>query len=183
MRKEPKSLSFDEFADELLLEKQPRAIVILGSAQIDTQLRNIIESFIWPKAGKPNEVDELLDGDNPLSTFSSRIKISFRLGLIDERLLNALNKIREIRNQAAHWITFGVSDAPLRDQLKHLNAIITNRRSYSLTVSRFFTEEQKLNELETLQAMLLTLSAILGSIESRIHSKSLSTTYIQFNLD
>ena len=39
MRKEPKELTFDEFADELLKEKQPRALVILAAAKIDTQLR------------------------------------------------------------------------------------------------------------------------------------------------
>jgi len=102
MRKEPKTLTFDEFADELLAERQPRALVILASAQIDTQLRRVIEGFLWQKPGKAKEADELFDGEGPLSTFSSRIKIALRLGIIDARLADALNKLRDVRNQAAH---------------------------------------------------------------------------------
>ncbi len=163
MRKEPKKFTFDEFADGLLVERQPRALVILASAQIDTQLRNVLEAFFWQKVGKSNGPDELFDGESPLSTFSSRIKVSRRLGLIDDSLANALDKLRELRNQAAHWISFGIAEAPLRDQLKHLKMLITPRRSYRLTVSKFFGNEQ-LSELESLQAVLLTLSVLLGSI-------------------
>lgn len=182
MRKEPKSLSFDEFADELLAEHQPRALVILASAQIDTQLRNALAAFLWPKAGKPNDPDELFDGESPLATFSSRIKVSLRLGLIDDRLANALDKLRDVRNQAAHWISFGVADAPLRDQLKHLQKLIAGRRSYRLTVSKFFANEQ-LSELESLQAMLLTLSALLGSINATMPERSLPKLQDPLKLD
>src|SRR5262245_52021169 len=114
MRKEPRTLTFDEFADELMQERQPRALVILASAQIDYQIRSLLEEFLWPKASKPSAPDELFDGDNPLSSFSSRIKMCRRLGLLDDRLAGALHNLREIRNQAAHWISFGVADAPLK---------------------------------------------------------------------
>jgi hypothetical protein len=166
VRKEPKYLTFDEFADELLAERQPRALIILASAHIDTQLRNLLEAFMWKKPGKPSAPDELFDGDSPLSTFSSRIKVSRRLGLIDDRLASALDKLREVRNQAAHWIWFGVTDAPLRDQLKHLRTLIVQRRSYRLTVSRFFGDQQ-LTEFGSLQAVLLTLSALVASVQTR----------------
>ena len=172
MRKEPKTLSFDEFADGLLSERQPRALVILASAQIDTQLRNVLEAFLWEKAGKSKDPDELFDGDSPLSSFSSRIKISRRLGLIDAALTNALDKLRDVRNQAAHWVSFGVANAPLRDQLKHLQTLITHRRSYHLTVSRFFAGQQ-LSDLESLQAVLLTLSVLLGSIHASMPERCL----------
>jgi len=135
VRKEPRSLTFDEFADELLAEHQPRALVILASAQIDTQLRNVIAGFLWQKPGKANDPDELFDRDGPLSSFSSRIKLALRLGIIDERLADALDKLRDVRNQAAHWITFVVPHDPLRSQLKHLQTLIAGRRSYQLTVS------------------------------------------------
>ena len=182
MRKEPKSLTFDQFADELLAERQPRALVILASAQIDTQLRNVIEGFLWPKPGKPKGADELFDGDSPLSTFSSRIKVALRLGIIDERLADALDKLRDVRNQAAHWISFGVAESPLRDQLKHLRALITGRRSYRLTVAKFFNSEP-LNDLESLQAVLLTLSVLLGSIHTRMSERSLPQIQKPVKLD
>ena len=165
-------LTFDEFADELLAESQPRALVILASAKIDTQLREVLEGFLWPKAGTVKDSDELFDGDGPLSTFSSRIKMALRLGIIDESFANALDKLRDIRNKAAHWISFGVAEAPLRDQLKNLQSLVAGRRSYKLTVSRFFTEG-KLNDFESLQAILLTLSVLLGSIHDTVPERSL----------
>jgi len=182
MRKEPKTLTFDEFADELLAERQPRALVILASAQIDTQLRRVIEGFLWQKPGKAKKADELFDGEGPLSTFSSRIKIALRLGIIDARLTDALNKLRDVRNQAAHWISFGITAAPLRDQLNHLQSLVTPRRSYQLTVAKFFTGE-RLNELESVQAVLLTLSALLGSIDVTISDRSLRKNQKPIKLD
>ncbi len=182
MRKEPKTLTFDEFADGLLSERQPRTLVILASAQIDSQLRNVIEAFLWQKVGKPKDSDELFDGDSPLSSFSSRIKISRRLGLIDDPLANALEKLRDVRNQAAHWISFGVADAPLRDQLTHLQTLITHRRSYRLTVSKFFGGQQ-LTDMESLQAMLLTLSVLLGSIHATMPERSLAKLQKPLSLD
>lgn len=182
MRKEPKTLTFDEFADELLAEHQPRALVILASAQIDTQLRQVVEGFLWPKVGKAKDADELFDGESPLSSFSSRIKIAVRLGIIDGHLADALDKLRDVRNQAAHWISFGVADAPLRDQLKHLQSLVADRRSYKLTVAKFFTESQ-LNDFESLQAVLLTLSVLLGSIHSTIAERSLPKTQPPIKVD
>jgi hypothetical protein len=49
MRKEPKALDFDGFADEFLREKQSRALVILAAAKIDTQLRLRVEKFMLAK--------------------------------------------------------------------------------------------------------------------------------------
>jgi hypothetical protein len=172
MRQEPKTLTFDEFADELMQERQPRALVILASAQIDYQIKSLLEEFLWPKAAKQKEPDELLDGDNPLSSFSSRIKVCRRLGLLDDRLADALHKLRDIRNQAAHWISFGVAGAPLRDQLKHLQSLVVPRRSYRLTVGRFFSDP-RLTDFESLQAVLLTLSVLIQSIRTKLSEKSL----------
>jgi hypothetical protein len=182
MSKSIKLYTFDEFADELLAERQPRALIILASSQIDSQLRNLIEIFLLPKTAKAKEPDELLEGDTPLSTFSSRIKISIRLGIIDKPIADALNNLRDIRNKAAHWIMFGVSESPLREKLKALDGLIKQRRSYQLTVSKFFTDEQ-LNELQSLQATLLTLSVLLASIKTKIIGRSLPKIHKPLTLD
>jgi hypothetical protein len=167
MRKEPKGLTFDEFADELLKEKQPRALVILAAAKIDTQLQSLIEKILLPKAAKPKETDELLESDNPLATFSAKTKICLRLGVLDESIADVLNRLRAIRNQAAHWVTFGLSDAPLREQCKHLRNLIQRRRSYRLTVARFFGYTD-LDEFESLQATLLTIAVLVESIFQKV---------------
>ena len=182
MHKEPKSLTFDEFADELLAESQPRALVILASAKLDTQLRQAIEGFIWPKFGKARDEDELFDGLNPLSSFSARIKIALRLGLIDKSLSDALNMLREVRNQAAHWTSFGVTDSPLKDQLRHLQSLVNKRSSYKLTVAKFLGDGV-LNDLESVKAVLLTLCVLLESIQIKMPERSLAKIQNPFNLN
>jgi hypothetical protein len=168
---ESKSLSFDEFADELLAENQPRSLVILAAAKADQQLKSLIEAFLLPKNAKPNDQDELLDGDNPLGTFSSRIKFCRRAGLIDETLGKTLDKLRALRNQAAHWVSFGItSSSSLRDQLRHFRSEIEKRRSYKLTVSRFFGRAPLTPE-EELQASLLTLTVLLESAQTAFTAK------------
>jgi DNA-binding MltR family transcriptional regulator len=176
MSAKQKLLTLDEFAEEIMAEKQPRALIILGTSQIEIQLRNLIQSFILPKKSKTNDADELLDGDTPLSTFSSRIKIAVRLGLIDVNLANQLNKLREIRNIAAHWTRFRILDSPLKDKVRDLQLLITARRSYKLTVERFYDDEE-LNDIQSLQAMLLTLSAIIASLENKFQNESLLKMY------
>lgn len=163
MRKEPKELTFDEFAEELLRERQPRALVILAAAKIDTQLQSLVEKALLPKAAKPNDADELLEGDNPLATFSARTKVCRRLGIIDESVAIALDRLRGIRNQAAHWVTFGLSDSPLREQCKNLHNSFALRRSYRLTAEKFFGTTE-LDDFEALQATLLTVSVLLESL-------------------
>jgi len=167
MAKEPKNLTFDEFADELLLETQPRALVILATAKIDMQLRSLVEATLLPKRGKPGASDDLLDGDNPLATFSARIKICQRAGLIDDRLAWTLDLLRGLRNQAAHWVSFGIADSPLKDQLRNLHSVVEARRSYQLTMARFFGDSS-LDAAQRLQATLLTLSVLLESVRAKI---------------
>ena len=140
------------------------------------------EGFLFEKSAKEKEDDELLDGDNPLTTFSSRIKVCKRLGLLDKTLFDALNTLRNIRNQAAHWILFGMGDAPLREQIKHLKSLIENRRSYRLTVGKFF-HKGKLSELESLQAVLLTLCVLLETIRMMIPKVSLAKVHKPIKLN
>jgi hypothetical protein len=78
-----KLLNFDVFAEEFLRENNPRVITIIGASKIDEQLLEILRTYFMPKIESGNKTDELLIGDTPLGTFSSRIKIIYRLGLID----------------------------------------------------------------------------------------------------
>tara|TARA_R110002096_G_scaffold92724_1_gene209388 strand:+ start:87 stop:695 length:609 start_codon:yes stop_codon:yes gene_type:complete len=83
-------------------KESDRAAVILGAAKLDILLYQILVATLKPS---PTSTDALLDGDSPLSTFSSRINLCHRLGLIDDQLARALNIIRKIRNSFAHEIS------------------------------------------------------------------------------
>lgn len=166
--KEPKTLTFDEFADELLAESQPRAMIILASSQVDYLLRDVLARYLLPKSAKSKDPDELLDGDVPLATFSARIKVTRRLGLIDADFYDLLNKLRVIRNSAAHWRVFGVNDAPLRESIKDLRSRVEGRTSLTLILGKYFdgNEVEELDPLNALRAVLLTLCALTASVES-----------------
>lgn len=56
----------------------------------------------WTLSDALVERDILLDNNGPLTTFSSRIELSYLLGLIGEQTRRDLNLIRKIRNEFAH---------------------------------------------------------------------------------
>ena len=102
-----------EFKDE-----SDRAAVVLGVSNLDNLLYQLLEGFLQPNTGKK---DELLEGDSPLSTFSARIHMCYRLGLIDSEFTRALHLVRKIRNSFAHQVS-GVSlqSGPQSDRIKDL---------------------------------------------------------------
>jgi hypothetical protein len=92
--------SVKEFLIEMK-EDNDRAVVIVGAANVDYLLRRLIEQSLLPRL---NKEDELLDGDSSLSTFSSKIHLCYRLGLIDKEFSQLLHILRKLRNDFAHKI-------------------------------------------------------------------------------
>jgi hypothetical protein len=102
-----------EFKDE-----SDRAAVILGAAKLDALLYQILDRYMLPSL---SSTDELLDGDAPLSTFSSRINTCYRLGLLSPEFAKALHMIRKIRNAFAHEISGCTLDTgPQGDRVRSL---------------------------------------------------------------
>src|ERR1700730_15274 len=163
---EPREL-FDSFAEDLLAERSARPLVIVGASKVDDLLLGMLRLFLLPKIGKEKAQDELLEGDAPLATFSARIKLCRRLGLIDETLYLALERLRALRNLSAHSIAFDESTSPVRDHLAELKMKIANRSSYRLTKERYF-ESATLRAIEEWQCLLLTLCVLLQAIREKI---------------
>lgn len=87
----------DEFRKE-----SDRAAVVLTASIMDELLRTVLAARLVPVTSSS---DELFDGANaPLGTFSSRIEMSYRLGLISVKFARDLHLIRKIRNDFAHNI-------------------------------------------------------------------------------
>jgi hypothetical protein len=64
-------------------KERDRACVILSVAMLDQALESLLGCYL---VAVPGSEDPLLDGVcAPISTFSSRIDIAFRLGLISSR--------------------------------------------------------------------------------------------------
>ena len=74
---------FDSFAEDLLAERSIRPLIIVGTAKVADLLLEILRAFLLPQIKNQKESDEMLEADSPLATFSARIKMCRRLGLID----------------------------------------------------------------------------------------------------
>lgn len=158
---------FDSFVEDLLGEKNARPIIIVGASRIDDLLYRILSNYFLPKSSKKSVQDELLEGDNPLGTFSSRIKAVYRLGIIDVELFKVLERIRAIRNKSAHSIEFKINKSPIREHVSELKKMVLNRKSYERTSERYF-KDIDFNEIKELQCIMITVCVLLEAISATI---------------
>ena len=80
-----------------------RGTALSVASLVETALFQFIRSWVVRPANKDEE-NLLFGGDAPLGNFSSRIRVAYAFGLIDESVRNNLNTIREIRNAFAHTV-------------------------------------------------------------------------------
>jgi len=101
---------WDRLYKEEFAKETDRAGVILSASMLDQVLETILRSHL---SASSSTDDELFDSSNaPLSSFSSRINMCHRLGLISPRLCRDLHIVRKIRNQFAHNITGCTFETP-----------------------------------------------------------------------
>jgi hypothetical protein len=94
-----------QWMHELMEESSDRAAVIVGTAMIDDSLKSLLMGWFCPSP--ITSEDDLLGQERSLSTLNSRIRISYRLRLIDREFAEALHEVRELRNAYAHWTIAG----------------------------------------------------------------------------
>ena len=104
-----------EFAKE-----SDRAAVILTASITDELLRSLIAARLVPVSSSN---DDLFDGANaPIGTFSARIEIAYRLGLVSVKFARDLHLLRRIRNDFAHNIQgCSFDDAKVKSRIVELN--------------------------------------------------------------
>lgn len=125
---------YNEFKDESY-----RSVVIVSVAKIDDLLREILTKVFLPDMRKE---DSLLASEGPLGTFSSRILILFRLGLIDRATFDFLNLLRKIRNDCAHKFPLKLDEGRAGDQLRALMQVgcVNPRFSYDTSFKELILE-------------------------------------------
>lgn len=83
-----------------LTNESSRGAILIGTAKVEEYLEKLISSIL-PKEDKKYKT-RLLNYPGPISSFSSKIELSYAFRLIDKDLYDALNILRKIRNNAAH---------------------------------------------------------------------------------
>ena len=84
-----------------IFKESDRSVGVLLGAELDVLLEKLLHHALLPKNKKSNP---LLEHDGPLATFSSRIELCYRMGLISEDWHHDLQTIRKIRNEFAHGL-------------------------------------------------------------------------------
>ncbi len=79
----------------IMMEGTDRLCVLMGSAYLENELTKLLDSF-FIKDDKI--INKLFEKDRPLSSFSSRIDISYSLGLIPAGVRKDLHLISKIRH-------------------------------------------------------------------------------------
>lgn len=82
-----------------LANEGQRSAVVLGAARCDVALERLLKKVTMHH---PDGADNLFDPDRPLGSFSAKISLCYRLGLIDRHLEHALQMLRRTRNEFAH---------------------------------------------------------------------------------
>lgn len=110
---------WDEVLSREFDRESDRASVILAAALLDSALETLLKTRLVPSA---TANDTLLDGAYaPISSFSARIDLAYRIGLISAKLSRDLHLIRKIRNNFAHNVS-GASfeDSAVRNRVQEL---------------------------------------------------------------
>lgn len=103
----------------MLHDHDERGLILSLAAFAEEALGRLIEAFMLPVAASK----DLLTGFNaPLGTFSSRIKASYALGLINEEQFKDLEYLRKIRNGFAHaWESVSLEQDKLASYARNMS--------------------------------------------------------------
>lgn len=82
-----------------------RAAAIIGGAYLDELITEVLRSFL---VGDKKSDKSIFEGNGALATFSSKIELAYRSGLLSKLEHKSLHCIRRIRNEFAHRLV-GVS--------------------------------------------------------------------------
>jgi len=157
-----------EFTDFMtgVMAYDQRSSVIVIVAKLDMLLYQIIKKITFPS---PRKVDELLDGDAPLSSFSAKIIFVHRLGRMDDDLSQALHLIRRIRNDFAHNPdSCGLGLSPHADRIREIAAIYRGYpqeyAEYRDRVSKIFKITSSIAEQDFFTVCAIVLQTIMLSV-------------------
>ncbi|MFF2322056.1 hypothetical protein ACFVTJ_13465 [Agrobacterium sp. NPDC058088] len=156
-RRDARWKAFIEAINEEANAGTDRGLVLVCGSMIDEALGELLETFLIDH----KDARELLNGANkPLKGLSNRINIAFALGLLRTVDRTALHVIRDIRNEAAHEITFRLSntkhlsrleaaykEANIHDQDDHLRARLIHVVLWSISgldvAAQIFEKERR----------------------------------------
>ena len=98
----------------------------MAATFLETELENLLKLKL---VGTKKQIQELLDYNGPLGTFSSKIKFSYALGLISKTSFQDLEIIRNIRNDFGHsYALINFSTRSIYDRIINLKSYYRDKK-------------------------------------------------------
>jgi len=148
------------FLNELAQESE-RSAVVLSAARLDNALEKLLKSYL---VHYPGGSDNLFDQDRPLSTFSAKIALAYRMGLIDSDFEHSIQMIRKLRNDFAHSIEHpSLSSSPNKERLGELVREVQKHWHYSdmkLKFQKRISESLLVDYCTSIAILLLTIELL-----------------------
>lgn len=136
----------------------------------------LLEKYLIPC---PNSIDQLFSNNGPLGTFSSKIDLCHRLGLIDSEFTKSIHLIRRLRNSFAHEV-YGakLSEGSHKDRVRSLTAPFEKHDWYSFLKTNYFKgmDEQRADFSSALGLMIVRLDVAIDEIEQVSDNDAFSVT-------
>jgi len=119
----PFSLDNLDLLNKELEGASERASAVVAGVFLDVALGEILRGFF---VKDPTNDKKIFEGTGPLSTFSAKIDIAYRLGLISKREHQIIHTIRSIRNKFAHKLgKVSFSDQSIKAHCKNIEMPIS----------------------------------------------------------
>lgn len=129
---------FQDFVPRIIGESE-KSPILVGVTSIENELEKLIQYFLIES---PTGIDDLFETGS-LSSFSSKISLARRIGLINNELQYAIDVMRKLRNNASR---LDVPDIYNSEQIKDLIDDLLERYRDS---SDFKNIENSMNVIET----------------------------------
>lgn len=108
-----------------------RILIIVAAQKLDELITQLLKASMSHQGGGN---DDLFGHDRPLGTFSSKILLAWRLGLIDRDFESFLQVLRKLRNDAAHSTEpMDLSKSPHIERIEHLRLLASKAPSWAIT--------------------------------------------------
>lgn len=138
---------FEELFTEMFSESD-RGCILIGASVLDETLGLYLRSRLERNDHVAKHAAEaLFSGMGPLSSFSSRIKLAYCLGLIEKWEFEDLERIRKIRNKAAHeYSGKSFADNEIIQITMHLQGA-----DHAVSAAEFYREKVEQSEMPKLK--------------------------------
>lgn len=126
---------------EACKKESDRGLALVAAEFFDATIERLLRArFSVGLKSQPKLIKPLFEGFGPLSTFSSKISVSYAINLLQDWMASDLDLIRRIRNDFAHSLESKTFRDPkisgMVDQLASLAKLIQGRPNISGATSR-----------------------------------------------